>query len=71
MTVSLIARAHCLLASALRDRRGVTSLEYGVVAAALIVAVTAGMTLLSGGLSEAFTTLAASIKAAFAAPAGG
>ena len=65
MLTSLTARAASFLGAAMRDRRGVTSLEYGVVAAALIVAVTAGMTLLSTGLSEAFTALATAIKNAF------
>ena len=49
----------------MRDRKGVTSLEYGVVAAAIIIAVTAGMGLLSNGLSTAFTSLAAQITNAF------
>ncbi len=65
MFTSLIARTACFLGAAMRDRRGVTSLEYGVVAAALIVAVTAGMTLLSSGLSDAFTALGNAIKTAF------
>ena len=50
---------------ALNDRRGVTSLEYGVVAAALIAAVTAGMAVLSTDLSAAFTSLGNAIKSAF------
>jgi Flp pilus assembly pilin Flp len=58
---SLIVRATCLLGAALRDRRGVTSLEYGVVAAALIAAVVAGMGLVSGGLNTMFQAIHDSI----------
>jgi Flp pilus assembly pilin Flp len=53
------------IGAVMRDRRGVTSLEYGVIAAALIAAVTAAMTILSGDLSDAFTTLGNAIKTAF------
>ena len=49
----------------LRDRKGVTSIEYGVVAAALIVAVTAAINVLNTDLSAAFTTLGTAIKTGF------
>jgi len=49
----------------LRDRKGVTSIEYGVVAAALIVAVTAAINVLNTDLSSAFNTLGSAIKSSF------
>jgi Flp pilus assembly pilin Flp len=53
------------IGAVMRDRRGVTSLEYGVIAAALIAAVTAAMTILSGDLQVAFGTLGSAIETAF------
>ena len=49
----------------LRDRKGVTSIEYGVVAAALIVAVTAAINVLNTDLTAAFNTLGNAIKTGF------
>jgi len=61
-----------LLRATLRDRGGVSSIEYGVLAIGIIAAVTAAMTAFSGDLAAAYTTLGAAIKAAFtpAAPTG-
>ena len=61
----LMTKAFVKVSAAMGDRKGVTSLEYGVVAAALIAAVTAGMGVLSTNLADAFTTLGAAIKGAF------
>lgn len=47
--------------AALTDRKGVSSLEYGVIAAAVIAAVVAGAATLSGAIGTAFTSLAGNI----------
>ena len=62
---NLMMKAFVKVSAVMGDRKGVTSLEYGVVAAALIAAVTAGMSVLSADLTDAFTTLGNSIKTAF------
>lgn len=62
---NLMTKAFVKVSAVMGDRKGVTSLEYGVVAAALIAAVTAGMSVLSTDLSAAFGTLGTSIKSAF------
>ncbi|MCX7384619.1 MAG: Flp family type IVb pilin [Alphaproteobacteria bacterium] len=60
-----MTKAFVKVSVAMGDRKGVTSLEYGVVAAALIAAVTAGMSVLSSNLEAAFTTLGLAIRSAF------
>lgn len=62
---NLMVKAFVKVSAAMGDRKGVTSLEYGVVAAALIAAVTAGMSVLGGDLTDAFTTLGNAVKTAF------
>jgi len=54
-----------LMRATLRDRSGVSSIEYGVLAVGIIAAVTAAMTAFSTSLSTAFTDLANLIIAAF------
>jgi Flp pilus assembly pilin Flp len=46
-----------LLAATLGDRKGVTSLEYGVFAALLIAALTAAFTAFQTDLADAFAAL--------------
>ena len=65
MFSSIITKAASVVEAAMADRKGVTSLEYGVVAAALIAAVTAGMATLSTSLTDAFIALGAAITKAF------
>ena len=65
MFSSIITKAASVVEAAMADRKGVTSLEYGVVAAALIAAVTAGMTVLATDLGLAFASLGATITTAF------
>lgn len=43
------------------DRRGVTALEYGVIAAAVVLAVAAGVTGLKGDLTTVFTNVTSSV----------
>ena len=60
-----IANVRCIVAAALNDRRGVSTVEYGVLAAGIIGVVVAGMTVLSGSLKTAFESLGSAISAAF------
>ena len=41
----------------IRDERGVTAIEYGLIAAAMAAAIGTAMVALSGGLSTVFTTI--------------
>ena len=43
------------------DERGVTAMEYGMIAAATIVAIAGLMTTISGKLSSIFTTISTSL----------
>lgn len=65
MFTSIITKSATAIAAAMADRKGVTSLEYGVVAAALIAAVSAGMLVLAGDLRTAFESLGTAITTAF------
>lgn len=51
--------------AALQDRKGVTALEYGVVASVIIATLVAAFTLFTTGLSDAFTALAGKISSGF------
>ncbi len=42
--------------NAVADRRGVTAMEYGLIAGVLAAGIVAGFTTLSGKLSAAFTS---------------
>jgi pilus assembly protein Flp/PilA len=46
-----------LISRLVADRRGVTALEYGLIAGVLAVGLVAGFTVLSNSLSAAFTAL--------------
>ncbi|MGZ5199227.1 MAG: Flp family type IVb pilin [Telluria sp.] len=45
----------------LADEEGVTAIEYGLIAALIGVALTAGATTLGNGLSDAFSTIATKV----------
>lgn len=49
------------LLAVLHDRRGVTAMEYGMIAAATIVAIAGFMTTISGKLSTIFNTISTSL----------
>ncbi len=51
--------------SALQDRKGVTALEYGVVASVIIAALATAFTVFTDGLSVAFKALGAQISGGF------
>ena len=46
-----------LLSAAMRDRRGITAMEYGILAAAILAVVAIAATTMSGGLSGLFSTV--------------
>ncbi|GAB3461399.1 hypothetical protein GCM10027321_22000 [Massilia terrae] len=50
----------------LADEAGVTAIEYGLIAALIGVALTAGATALGGGLNTAFSTIATKVTNAVA-----
>lgn len=50
----------------LADEEGVTAIEYGLIAALIGIALTAGATALGGGLNGAFTAIAGKVSAAVA-----
>jgi pilus assembly protein Flp/PilA len=51
----------------LADEEGVTAIEYGLIAALIGVALTAGASTLGGDLNDAFTKIAAKVKDSVAA----
>ena len=48
----------------LKDRYGVTAIEYGLIAALVGVAIIGGVTLLGGGLNTMFTDVNTTLSAA-------
>lgn len=52
------------LAALKRDERGVTALEYGVIAAFIIVAIIAALAQISGKLNSAFTSISTALPGA-------
>jgi Flp pilus assembly pilin Flp len=54
-----------LLRASLRDRAGVSTMEYGVLAVGIILAISAAITLFTNALSAGFATLAGFVTAAF------
>jgi Flp pilus assembly pilin Flp len=54
-----------LLRAALRDRSGVSTMEYGVLAVGIILAIGAAISTFTGALSAGFTQLALLVTAAF------
>jgi pilus assembly protein Flp/PilA len=53
----------------LADEEGVTAIEYGLIAALIGVALTAGASTLGGGLNNAFVAIAGKVTAAIASMA--
>jgi pilus assembly protein Flp/PilA len=64
-TCTLVERAKAELALLKADRKGVTALEYGVIAAAIIVAISATVY----GLGTSLNTMFANVATNLAAPA--
>lgn len=60
----MMGKALYLLASLKADRKGVTALEYGVIAAVLVVAVAGAMQAFGGNLGTFFTGVLSKINAA-------
>ena len=52
------------LRSTLRDRRGVTALEYGVIAALILVVIIGAVTIVGNELNETFSSIGSSLTAA-------
>ncbi len=48
----------------LKDKSGVTAIEYGLIAALVGVAIIGGVTLLGGGLNDMFTEVNTTLSAA-------
>jgi pilus assembly protein Flp/PilA len=44
------------------DRRGATAIEYGLIAALIVVAMMAGLSTLGGGVGGKWTKLAAAVQ---------
>ena len=61
----MLTNAMQLVRASLRDRTGVSSIEYGILAVGIIAAVTAAMTVFSTVLSTAFLDLGSLIENAF------
>ena len=62
---AIISNARLAISAALSDRRGVSTVEYGVLAAGIIGVVVAGMAVLGTGLNAAFKALGDAIALAF------
>ncbi len=65
----MLTTALHMFRAALNDRAGISSLEYGVLAAAVIAALTVAMSSFSTDLETAFTTLGTAGRACRARPA--
>ena len=57
----MIAYAHSLLARLIVDRAGVTAMEYGVIAAGIVIAVAAAAVTLGSDVSALFTSIGGSL----------
>jgi pilus assembly protein Flp/PilA len=57
----MIAYAHSLLARLMVDREGVTAMEYGVIAAGIVLVVATAATTLGSDVSALFTSLAGNL----------
>jgi pilus assembly protein Flp/PilA len=66
----MMHKAIHLLGNLKADRKGVTALEYGVIAAVLVVAVAAGIGTIGGGLATKLTAISTAITGPAAPPAG-
>lgn len=60
----MFAYAFALLQALKADRKGVTALEYGLLAGLIAVVIIGAVTALGGAVSGAFTTVANAISAA-------
>lgn len=60
-TCSLVERAKAELALLKADRKGVTALEYGVIAAAIVVAISATVYTLGTNLNLLFGTISTAL----------
>ncbi|WP_207536580.1 Flp family type IVb pilin [Sabulicella rubraurantiaca] len=60
----MVQAATALFAKLQSDRRGVTALEYGIIAAAVVLAVIAGIAGLKGELQGIYTAITAGVTAA-------
>ena len=58
MMISVLGR---LLVAALKDRRGVSALEYGALAVGIVLAVATAAVTLGGKLTTLFTTIGSSL----------
>ncbi|HSZ88807.1 MAG TPA: Flp family type IVb pilin [Acetobacteraceae bacterium] len=57
----MIAHAHSLLARLMVDREGVTAMEYGVIAAGIVLAVATAAATLGSDVSALFGSIAGSL----------
>ena len=57
----MIAYTHSLLARLVVDRTGVTAMEYGVIAAGIVIAVAAAAVTLGSDVSALFTSIGGSL----------
>ena len=56
-----IVTAHHFLLSLGRDKKGVTAVEYGLIAALIAAVIIAGVSSLGGNIQKVFSTVAATI----------
>jgi Flp pilus assembly pilin Flp len=61
----MLTNAIQLMRASLRDRAGVSSIEYGILAVGIITALTAGLATFKTDLGTAFTDLGSLITNAF------
>ncbi|MDJ0391283.1 Flp family type IVb pilin [Roseomonas sp. E05] len=66
----MMGKALYLLASLKADRKGVTALEYGVIAAVLVVAVAGAATSFGGKITPFFTSVMSQIDTAAGTTSG-
>lgn len=66
-----LRRAHTAALALHRDRRGVTALEYGLIAALIAVVIIGGVTTLGTQLNAAFTNIGNTIGTSVGAGTGG
>jgi pilus assembly protein Flp/PilA len=57
----MLAYAYSLLAHVTADRKGVTAMEYGVIAAGIVIAVAAAAASLGSNVSALFTSIGGSL----------
>jgi len=67
----VVPRLHAAAGALRRDRRGVTALEYGLIAALIAVAIIGGVTSLGGQLNTAFNNIATEIGSRVGSGSGG